>query len=301
MTRRPQILTIESLEKFERVINRDFRPYDINMMVMPGTLEDKHKNCASIPALRRQFNLIYLLLGGEHDVRLGAEHTRLRDHDLVIVPENTVYASDHIRHCTGFCIHFKTEFLQTLLQRPLSEEFPYFRMDAHHILGLSPSESKIIRQSFENIISEYQRFSPEKEYILRNLILILLLRVREIYRTHTKTIRQNTSRPEQLSTRFKQLVEKHFRTERTVSEYAARLGVTSGHLSDVVKKTTGRSPREVIQDMLFLESKVLLAATDKTLSEISGELNFRDLAHFSHFIKKKTGHFPQAFRKQLSV
>ncbi len=300
MTRRPQILTIESLEKFERVINRDFRPYDINMLVMPGTLEDKHKNCESIPALRRQFNLIYLLLGGEHDVKLGAEHTQLRDNDLVIVPENTVYASDHIRDCTGFCIHFKTEFLQALLSQPLTEEFPYFQLDAPHILNLSPDESLIIRQSFKNIIAEYERFSPEKEYILRNLILILLLRVREIYSTHSKNSRQNTTRPEQLATRFKQLVEKHFRTNRTVSDYAARLNVTSGHLSDLVKKTTGRSPREVIQDMLFLESKVLLAATDKTLSEIAGELNFQDLAHFSHFIKKRTGLSPQVFRKKLS-
>ena len=300
MTRRPQILTIESLEKFERVINRDFRPYDINMLVMPGTLQDKHKNCESIPALRRQFNLIYLLLGGEHDVKLGAEHTQLRDNDLVIVPENTLYASDHIRDCTGFCIHFKTEFLRALLAQPLSEEFPYFQMDALHILNLSPADSLIIRQSFKNIIAEYARFSPEKDYILRNLILILLLRVREIYRTHSKTIRKNSTRPEQLATRFKQLVEKHFRTNRTVRDYAVRLSVTSGHLSDVVKKTTGRSPREVIQDMLFLESRVLLAATDKTLSEISGELNFQDLAHFSHFIKNRTGLSPQVFRKKLS-
>lgn len=300
MTRRPQILTIESLEKFERVINRDFRPYDINMLVMPGTLEDKHKNCESIPALRRQFNLIYLLLGGEHDVKLGAEHTQLRDNDLVIVPENMVYASDHIRDCTGFCIHFKTEFLQALLSQPLTEEFPYFQLDAPHIVNLSTDESLIIRQSFKNIIAEYERFSPEKEYILRNLILILLLRVREIYSTHSKNSRQNTTRPEQLATRFKQLVEKHFRTDRAVSDYAARLNVTPGHLSDLVKKTTGRSPREVIQDMLFLESRVLLAATDKTLSEIAGELNFQDLAHFSHFIKKRTGLSPQVFRKKLS-
>ena len=48
-------------------INRDNWPYDINMMVMPGTLEDKHKDVdpeKGIPALRRQFKLIYILLGG---------------------------------------------------------------------------------------------------------------------------------------------------------------------------------------------------------------------------------------------
>lgn len=66
------------------------RPYDINMMVMPGTLEEKHKNVdpeKGIQALRRQFNLIYLLLDGKHDIHLGADYRWLKPNDLVIVPE----------------------------------------------------------------------------------------------------------------------------------------------------------------------------------------------------------------------
>ena len=61
-------------------------------MVMPGTLEDKHKDIdpvKGIRALRRQFNLIYLLTEGEHDVMLGADYRWLKPNDLVIVPENT--------------------------------------------------------------------------------------------------------------------------------------------------------------------------------------------------------------------
>ena len=67
------ILIIENLADFEKKINRDQRSYDINMMVMPGTLEDKHKDVdpeKGIQALRRQFNLVYILLGGVHDVYL---------------------------------------------------------------------------------------------------------------------------------------------------------------------------------------------------------------------------------------
>ena len=101
MKTKKEILNIETLAMFERLINRESKPYDIDMMVMPGTLEDKHKNCETIPALRRQFNLIYLLLEGEHDVKLGADHLQLNPNDLVIVPENTLYASDHIKNCKG--------------------------------------------------------------------------------------------------------------------------------------------------------------------------------------------------------
>lgn len=185
-----EILNIETLEMFERLINRDTKPYALDMLVMPGTLEDKHKNCETIPALRRQFNLIYLLLQGEHDVKLGADHLQLNPNDLVIVPENTLYASDHIKECKGYCIHFKTEFLKPQLTKPITEEFPYFHFDAPHILNLTKDESEIIQGAFKNIIDEYERTSPEKEFLLCNLILILLLRVREIYRTHVKVLKK---------------------------------------------------------------------------------------------------------------
>lgn len=145
------ILNIETLEMFERLINRDPKPYDIDMMVMPGTLEDKHKNCETIPALRRRFNLIYLLLGGEHDVKLGADQLQLNPNDLVIVPDNMLYASDHIRDCVGFCIHFMTEFLKPQLVRPITEEFPYLHFDALHIINLNQDESDAIQASFKKV------------------------------------------------------------------------------------------------------------------------------------------------------
>ena len=56
-----EVLIIQNLADFEKKINRDQRAYDINLMVMPGTLEDKHKDVdpeQGIPALRRQFNLV---------------------------------------------------------------------------------------------------------------------------------------------------------------------------------------------------------------------------------------------------
>ncbi len=294
-----EILTIESLEKFERVINRDFKPYDINLMVMPGTLEDKHKNCETIPALRRQFNLIYLFLGGEHDVKLGADQTMLSPNDLVIVPENMLYASDHIKGCTGYCIHFKTEFLQPLLSKTLSAEFAFFNFDAVHIVNLSSNESQIISQSFKDILAEYERYSPERDYILRNYILILLLRIREVYSKHVDKLSTAFTRSQQLAIRFKHLVEKHFIEMRTVGSYADKLNITAKYLSDIAQQEFGRGPLEMIHDMIFLEAKALLRSTDKSVAEIAHQLQFQDQSHFSHFIKKRAGLTPLQLRKKL--
>lgn len=295
-------MIIENLADFEKKINRDDRPYDINMMVMPGTLEDKHKDVdpeKGIRALRRQFNLIYILLGGVHDVYLGADYRWLKPNDLVIVPANTVYASKNINSCKGYCIHFKTEFIQPLLTKPLAEEFSYLSMDAEHIINVTEEESQLIQQAFRDIITEYQRFSPEKDSVLRNYIHILLLRVREIYRPHAKRIKETATRSMKIASAFTRLVEKDFIENREVCNYAAQLHITPKHLSEVVKEHTGRSPRDLINEMLLLEAKVLLASTDLTITEIAHRLRFGDQAHFSHFIKQHTGCSPVALRKKL--
>jgi len=296
------ILIIPDLAAFEKLINRDSKPYDINMMVMPGTLENKHKNIdpeKGIQALRRQFNLIYILLDGIHDIQLGADYRWLKCNDMVIVPENFLAASPNVRNCIGYCIHFKTEFIQPLLKGLLTEEFPYFKADAEHIINLTAEESGIIQQSFRDIITEYDRFSHEKDYLLRNYIYILLLRIREIYRPHARQISQSATRSQKIANEFKHLVEKNFIRIREVKEYASMLHITPKHLSEVVKNDTGKTPRDIINYMLLLEAKVLLGSTDKTVTEIAHQLSFQDQSHFSHFIKQHLGCTPLELRKKL--
>lgn len=302
MPGKEDILIIKNLADFEKKINRDTRSYDINMMVMPGTLEDKHKDVdpeKGIQALRRQFNLIYIILDGVHDVHLGADYRWLKPNDLVIVPENFLYASSNVRNCQGYCMHFKTEFIQPLLKGPLAEEFPFFDLQAEHIVNVSAEESLLIQQSFRDIISEYERFSAERDYLLRNYIHILLLRVREIYRPHAKYIGETATRSMKITNQFKHLVEKNFIGHREVQYYAAQLNITPKYLSEVVKMNTGKSPRDIINDMLLLESKVLLGSTDKTITEIAHQLQFQDQSHFHRFVKQQTSLTPLQLRKRL--
>ena len=266
------ILVIENLADFEKKINRDTRPYDINMMVMPGTLEDKHKDVdpqKGIQALRRKFNLIYIFVGGIHDVYLGADYRWLKPNDLVIVPENMVYASKNVNNCTGYCMHFMTSFIQPLLHKTLEEEFPFFDMEAEHIINVTPEESELIQQSFRDIIREYERFSPEKDYLLRNFIQILLLRVREIYRPHANRINETASNATRVTNQFKHLLQKHFIEIRRVEQYAEMMHITPKHLCDLVKEATGKTPKQIMIEVLLLEAKVMLGSTRHSMTEIS--------------------------------
>ena len=189
--------------------------------------------------------------------------------------------------------------MQPLLSGALGTEFPYFDLEAEHIINVSDEESALLQQAFRDIIGEHERYTQEKDPVLRNFIHILLLRVREIHRPHAKRLRETATRSTIIANHFKHLVEQRFIEERSVARYAEMLYITPKHLTDVVKEVLGRTPREVIESLLLLEAKVLLRSTDKTMTQIAQELRFADQSHFGKFIKQHTGHSPAALRTKL--
>ena len=121
----------------------------------------------------------------------------------------------------------------------------------------------------------------------------------ESYKAELKKIQENLRK--EIANGFKLLVEKYFIEIRSVNDYAKKLNVSTKHLSEVVSKTFGRSPLQIIHDILLLEAKGQLYSTEKSVSEIAYDLKFDDPSHFAQFIKSRTGLSPQKLRKKLII
>ena len=67
----------------------------------------------------------------------------------------------------------------------------------------------------------------------------------------------------------------------------------------LIKKETGRTPQEYIQNKIIDMAKEQLAGTTKTVNEISYMLGFQYSQHFSRYFKRGTGMTPAEYRKSL--
>lgn len=94
------------------------------------------------------------------------------------------------------------------------------------------------------------------------------------------------------------MVEKRFKEDRKVDNYAKDLGITAKHLAYVIKKTTGKHPSEWLESYVLLEAKKLLKSTDDSIQNIAFDLNFATPSHFSKFFKDRTDMTPKEFRAQ---
>jgi AraC-like DNA-binding protein len=97
------------------------------------------------------------------------------------------------------------------------------------------------------------------------------------------------------------VVEERFRSPLTLSKVARTLSVTPGHLTETVRRRTGRPLGHWILERRMEEARSLLGGTTLTVSAISGQCGFSELNHFSRQFRRHHGISPQAWRRALSA
>ena len=116
-------------------------------------------------------------------------------------------------------------------------------------------------------------------------LLILCTRIYKDHNIHSKLRTQSID----LIREYNYLVEQHFKTKHSVSEYADLLYKSPKTLSNLFKKYGNITPQQYIQNRIMLEARRLLTYTEQSVSAISFELGFSDLQAFSRFFSKKKG------------
>lgn len=116
--------------------------------------------------------------------------------------------------------------------------------------------------------------------------------------SRTVLVMPKSPREEALSSEFFHLLKQFFRQQHDIQFYADQLFVSRKYLGRVVKKTMLRTPKEIISQMLVLESKLLLRTSKLSIQEIAYALGFTDQASFSKFFKKHTDFSPTFYKSR---
>lgn len=100
----------------------------------------------------------------------------------------------------------------------------------------------------------------------------------------------------QLFKDFSLLVEQNYKTLHSVTEYAARLGISPKSLTKHFQRIGSKTPSDFIKNRIILEAKRQLLYSSGSVKQIAFNLGYNDPAYFTRFFTKSTTKSPLRFK-----
>ena len=253
-------------------------------------LDDAHRhNCYQV--------FLFVKGGGEHMIDFN--YYPIEDNSLHFVAAGQVHALNSIKGIEGYVVLFTKEaIILNTADKFIFNDFPVFNKSASPVVYPAKEMYDELETMIKIMQAEYAKPSPFKENILGSYISILLLKSKSII-TETNEYKIKDAASQELLKKFNNLLEEKFIKLHKVNEYADLLNVTPNHLSEAIKKVSGKTAGELIQERLVLEAKRMLLHSGITAKELAYDLNFNDPSYFSRFFKTNTGMSPEDFRKKI--
>ena len=168
-------------------------------------------------------------------------------------------------------------------------------------LEISREESQALRNFIS--LAEQETAGPESEFsaeIIGGLIAGTIYKVGEILQhylaEHPELDEPAHNRAKEYFTQFTQLLNEHYKQERSVGFYARQLCITPKYLTTLIKRISGRSVSEWIDNFVILEAKTLLKYSNMSIQEIAYYLNFPNQSFFGSYFKRNTGMSPSQYK-----
>ncbi|PVH30008.1 AraC family transcriptional regulator [Pararhodobacter oceanensis] len=163
-----------------------------------------------------------------------------------------------------------------------------------------PISQKELTATLENIQRELESGRAGSQMAAKHhlgLLGVWLDRQLDKERAH-EPIFARPAAAQRLVARYSALLERDFRSNTSVSDYAAALGVTPTHLTRVCRATCGKGAHQLLEDRILFEARRLLAETRLPVKDVAQTLGYSSAGYFTRSFQKNAGMTPTAFRKR---
>jgi AraC family transcriptional activator of pobA len=249
--------------------------------------------------------LAYFERGGGA-LRLGGCEWPIEDGDAyVVAPGEVVGIGDDIgalADAEGWAVSFPPEGLgpnapdALLSWRAHPLLFPFARGAARGAQRLNVPE--LDRGAWSQRLSALDRElrtrrDDYREAVVAHLTLLLV----EVSRLAADVAGDLRLRDEPLLADVFDFIERHYHERISLRDVASAVNMSSGHLTTVVRRKTGRPVQEWITERRMAQARRLLAETDLTITEIGRRVGYTDPVYFVRTFRRAHNATPLQWRR----
>ena len=179
--------------------------------------------------------------------------------------------------------------------------YTFFSYETNEALHLSEQERQTVMDCLGKIEAELEHAIDKhsRRLITANIGLLLDYCMRFYERQFTTRSEVNKD----IVIRFEQLLDEYFDGDTpqqeglpSVKYFADKVCLSPNYFGDMIRRLTGQTASEYIQNKLVDRAKEALLSSGKTMSQIAYDLGFQYPQHFSRMFKRIAGCTPNEFR-----
>jgi len=250
------------------------------------------------PHLHHALHQLIFVLKGRGVVLADGRRSQYRPPAIVLMPAGTVHGFEFEPGTKGHVISVSDDLLRGLAQREaggtgLFAQPATLEMRAGRLHGTD------LAQSVRMLAREFARPYAGDGLALHGWLEVLLGNLLRLTSGLPNPADPVVGQRRQLMARFSEILERRFRDNQSVADFAAALHISESRLRSVCLATTGQSPIQLIHARILLEAKRQLHYTSNPIGEIAYGLGFEDPAYFTRFFSRLVGMSPRAFRSRV--
>jgi len=252
---------------------------------------------------RTDFLVIFLITKGEVTFTIDLKKIVANKNTLLVAAPNAVKQLVNInKECIYSGISFTAGFLgQIGIPQNTIELLDYFTTKFSPSWELSDEDASLIKTLMNQLAHRNEGLEkhPYGKELLYHAFNTFLYEMAALSTKYANLVNARLSRKENLVMNFTSLVQRQFRSQRNVQQYAKQLYISPKYLTETVKEIAGKNAGEIIDDFVVLEARLLLDNPSLSIAQVAEELNFSNQSFFGKFFKRHTGLSPKEYRNAL--
>jgi AraC-like DNA-binding protein len=214
----------------------------------------------------------------------------------------TVTRPQEKNEINGWILSFHPDLIRNTPLGKAIDGYRYFGYEVYEALHLSDAEQSTITALVRLIQDEISdRVDNHSQKVITSYLELLLDLSKRYYERQFNTrSATNSDVVSQFQSSLKDYYENGMFREKgtpSIEYFSEKALLSANYLSDLLKKETGYSAKDQINNFIIEKAKTLLLSETDSVSGIAYTLGFNYPHYFSRMFKSKTGMTPQEYRQ----
>lgn len=245
--------------------------------------------------------LVVFCTGGSASGAVNLKPYRLEKNSFLIVLSSHIMESYEVSDdFEGTYLFYSEQFLSRL---DIGDSYKFYESVENEPLLHFDEQTATALKSYVNMarmLCKIKQDNPNTGEALRLLTKLFFLMMG--WFIHPDAVAKETdARHSDVMKDYVALVKKHYREHRDVEFYAGKMNMTAKYMSTIVKKASGKSALQWIEDYVILDAKAQLSSTMNSVQQITYDLNFPTQSFFGRYFKRAVGMSPTEYRRTVRL